>query len=211
MLNIADIMIVIAFLAVALILAICIVIVLYLYFVDRNQKQHPVLRNYPIVGRARYFLEQIGPELRQYLFNNDLEGKPISRVDYQHIVKRAKYKRDVIGFGSVKNFEEPGFYIRNSMFPRLSEELNIDTESKVTTQRYILLNEPLFMQREEKREPNESSAYLLKDKEAIVIGEKCKHPFKLKGQIGMSAMSYGSLGDRAVTALSEGLSIAKVT
>jgi len=211
MLNIADIMIVIAFLAVALILAICIVIVLYLYFVDRNQKQHPVLRNYPIVGRARYFLEQIGPELRQYLFNNDLEGKPISRVDYQHIVKRAKYKRDVIGFGSVKNFEEPGFYIRNSMFPRLSEELNIDTESKVTTQRYILLNEPLFMQREEKREPNESSAYLLKDKEAIVIGEKCKHPFKLKGQIGMSAMSYGSLGDRAVTALSEGLGIAKGT
>ena len=46
-----------------------------------------------------------------------------NNTEYQNIVKTAKYKRDVIGFGSLRNFEEPGFYIRNSMFPKLTEFL----------------------------------------------------------------------------------------
>src|SRR5690625_7379638 len=92
------------------------------YFVlfDRKQKRHSVLRNYPLLGRARYFLEKIGPELRQYWFNSDSEGRPISRDDYEHIVRSSKYKRDVIGFGSKRDFEQEGYYIRNAMFPKLS-------------------------------------------------------------------------------------------
>jgi len=43
---------------------------------DRKQKKHSILRNYPLLGRIRYFLEKIGPELRQYWFNSDTEGKP---------------------------------------------------------------------------------------------------------------------------------------
>ena len=73
---------------------------IYLYSYDRRQKQHSVLRNYPILGKVRYFLEMIGPELRQYLFDSDNEAKPFSREQYGHIVKRSKYVRDVIGFGS---------------------------------------------------------------------------------------------------------------
>lgn len=169
------------------------------------------MRNYPVIGRARYFLETIGPELRQYLFNNDREGKPFSRSEYQHIVKKAKYKRDVIGFGSLRDFEEAGFYIRNSLFPKLTEELKMDQNSKVTTDRYLLIKEPLLTQRIEYLEKDESNAFLLDDSDAIVIGKNTKHPFIVKGQIGMSAMSYGSLGEKAITALSEGLGIAKGT
>lgn len=205
--NIANIMTIIGFVTVVLVLLILLILFIYLYVVDRTQKQHPVLRNYPVLGRIRYFFENIGPELRQYFFNTDLEGKPFSRKDYQHIVKKAKYKRDVVGFGSEKNFEEPGYYVRNSMFPKLTEELQMDPK-KVTTNRYLLLKDPLFTQREERLESHESGSYMLKDKDAIVIGPKARHPFKVKGQIGMSAMSYGSLGDRAITALSEGLGIA---
>jgi glutamate synthase domain-containing protein 2 len=210
-LNIANLLTIIGFVFLAFILVVFIVIGMYLYFIDRTQKQHPVLRNFPVIGRVRYFLEQIGPELRQYLFNNDLEGKPFSRDDYQHIVKKAKYKRDVIGFGSRRDFEDAGFYIRNSMFPKLTEELNMDMDTKVMTNRYLLLNDPLFTQKKEKLERHESSAYLLKDDDAIVIGKNTRNPFKVKGQIGMSAMSYGSLGDHAITALSEGLGMAKGT
>lgn len=39
-----------------------------LLFKDKRQKQHSVLRNYPLLARIRYFGEKIGPELRQYLF-----------------------------------------------------------------------------------------------------------------------------------------------
>lgn len=209
--NIADVFTIIGFAFFALTTVVLVIIGMNLYLIDRSQKQHPILRNYPVIGRARYFLETIGPELRQYLFNNDLEGTPFSRSDYQSIVKKAKYKRDVIGYGSRRDFEEPGYYIRNSMFPKLSEELKMDKNTKVTTDRYLLIKEPLFTQKEERLEKNESLAYLLDDSEAIVIGKNTKYPFIVKGQIGMSAMSYGSLGDRAITALSEGLGIAKGT
>jgi len=204
-------MTIIGFLFSTFIFAALIVTGLYLYFVDRNQKQHPILRNYPLLGRVRYFLEQIGPELRQYLFSSDLEGKPFSRIEYQQVVKKAKYKRDVVGFGSLRDFESSGFYIRNSMFPKVTGELKMDTDTRVKTKRYLLLNEPLFAQRKEEIEEHESLAYLLKDEDAIVIGKDCKHPFIAKGQVGMSAMSYGSLGERAITALSEGLGMAKGT
>lgn len=208
--NLADVLIVIGSILLGILLVVLILFGLYLYFIDRNQKQHPVLRNYPLVGRARYFFETIGPELRQYLFNNDTEGKPFSRNEYQNIVKSAKYKRDVLGFGSLRDFEKPGFYIRNSMFPKLTEELKMD-DMKVTTKKYLLIKEPLFGQRKETFEDDESKAFLLHDDDAIVIGENTKHPFVVKGQIGMSAMSYGSLGNHAITALSEGLGIAKGT
>ncbi|WP_099159780.1 FMN-binding glutamate synthase family protein [Virgibacillus ndiopensis] len=209
--NVADILTIVGFVAIVLVIIILLSIVGYIFFVDRTQKQHPVLRNYPVVGRARYFFEKIGPELRQYFFSNDLEGKPFSRYDYTHIVKKAKYKRDVFGFGSERDFEEPGYYIRNSMFPKLTEELNMDKEVTSTTNRYLLIKDPLFTQRKEYLEEHKSPVYLLKEEDAIVIGEKCKYPFRARGQIGMSAMSYGSLGERAITALSEGLGIAKGT
>lgn len=197
-------------LVVFLLLLVPVLILLYLYVYDRQQKQHSVLRNYPILGKVRYFLEMIGPELRQYLFNGDNEGKPFSRVDYTHVVKRAKYLRDVIGFGSQKDYDQPGYYIRNTMFPKQMDEMKYDRETKVTTYRYVLAREGLFS-RKEPRIKDEACAYLLDEKDAIVIGEQCKYPFKVRGQIGMSAISYGSLGDRAITALSIGLGKAKGT
>src|SRR5699024_11454369 len=132
--------------------------------------------------------EKIGPELRQYFFNNDRESKPISREEYGHIVKKAKHKRDVEGLGSQRDFEKAGYYIRNSMFPKLTEELKMDREAKVTTDRYLLIKDPLFTQREEHLEEENSPVYLLDEKDAIVIGENTsREPFKLRGQIGMSA------------------------
>src|SRR5699024_7861607 len=137
------------------------------------------------------------------------EGKPLSRKDFEHIVKKSKYKRDVLGFGSQRNYEEAGYYIRNSMFPKLTEEIRMDRQSKVITNRYLLLKDPLFTQREEKLEEDESLSYLLDEEDTIIIGENMKKPFRVRGLIGMSAISYGSLGERAITALSEGLGIAK--
>ncbi|GIN85010.1 glutamate synthase large subunit-like protein YerD [Heyndrickxia sporothermodurans] len=209
--NIADLLITILFIFFALLIIVLAVFLIYLLLFDRNQQRHAILRNYPVLGRFRYFFEKIGPEMRQYWFNSDLEGKPFSRDDYEHIVKSAKYKRDVIGFGSKRDFDEEGFFVRNDMFPKLTEELKMDTETKVTTKRYLLLKDPLFTQREEKWEDEESSAYLLHDDDAVVIGPNTRHPFVLKGLIGMSAMSYGSLGKNAITALSKGLGLAKGT
>ena len=50
-------------------------VMLLLYFKDKNQKQHSVLRNFPLLGRVRYIFEMVGPELRQYMFDGDNKGK----------------------------------------------------------------------------------------------------------------------------------------
>lgn len=208
---IADRLVIIGFTILAIIIIVIFIFLLYMLVIDRNQKRHAILRNYPALGRFRYFFEKIGPEMRQYWFDGDREGRPFSRVDYEHIVKGAKYMREVAAFGSKRDFEKKGYYVRNDMFPKLTEEIKMDKETKVKTKRYILLKDPLFSQREEKWEDEESPAYLLHDDDAIVIGPKTEQPFIVKSLIGMSAMSYGSLGNRAITTLSEGLAIAKGT
>lgn len=81
---------------------------------DRRQKQHSVLRNYPVLARARYFLEHIGPELRQYLFLNDNEDKPFTRDQYRHIIIAGKYNSRGDSFGTEMDYNE-GFFINNAV------------------------------------------------------------------------------------------------
>lgn len=192
----------------ALLVGIIIFFTYFLYF-DRKQRKHSILINYPLLGRMRYFLEKIGPELRQYWFHSDSEGKPFSRDEFETIMRSAKYKQDEIGFGSKRDFNKPGYYIRNDMFPKLTEELAVDRETITLTKKYTLVKDPLFTRRVEQSETDESLAYVLKDEDAIVIGEKRKHPFVTKGLIGMSGMSYGALGKNAITALSTGIHMAQ--
>ncbi|MFC4620171.1 FMN-binding glutamate synthase family protein [Camelliibacillus cellulosilyticus] len=184
---------------------------LAMFIHDKRQDRHPILRNYPVLGKIRYFLEAIGPEMRQYWFNNDTEGKPFSRDDYEHVVKTAKYKRDVLGFGSKRDFQAEGFYIRNDMFPKQMDELKMDRDTKVKTRKYLLEKDSLFGLRKEHMVDDESLAYLLHQDDHIVIGERAREPFIIKGLVGMSAMSYGALGKHAITALSLGLGMAKGT
>lgn len=186
------------------------IVLIYLYFLDRRQRQHSVLRNYPLLGRVRYFLEKIGPELRQYLFNHDNSGKPFSRIDYQNIVLPAKYLKEVVSFGSERDFEAAGYYIKNAMFPKQREEMRVSDSDTVSTKRYNLVEDNLFS-RKEHIVADEVKPWLLPEEDAVVIGENCRHPFVVRGLIGMSAMSYGSLGERAITALSTGLGMARGT
>src|SRR5690625_7953083 len=108
---------------------------IFIFFVDRFQRKHSVLKNYPLIGRVRYLLENIGPELRQYLFNPDHGTQPFSRKDYQDIVLPAKYKKRLLSFGSKRDFDEPGYYIKNAMFPKLEEELARSEEGSVGKKR----------------------------------------------------------------------------
>ncbi|PKR77193.1 hypothetical protein CEY16_10660 [Halalkalibacillus sediminis] len=200
----ADILSNVLLIFITLILILPGLLMLYAFFVDRNQKKHSVLRNYPLVGRMRYFLEMVGPELRQYLFSEDGDALPFSRKDYQDIVVPAKYKNRMVSFGSKRNYDDPGYYVKNSMFPKLEQEMAITREPMVPSYLYKIEKEYLFS-RKEHREKAEVDPYLLSKDYEVVIGKHARHPFHVQGMVGMSAMSYGALGDRAITALSIGL------
>ena len=67
---------------------------------DLVQKEHSILRNFPIVGHLRYFAESIGPELRQYWVTNDKEEMPFNRAERSWIYATSKKEKSTFGFGT---------------------------------------------------------------------------------------------------------------
>jgi hypothetical protein len=57
---------------------------------DVLQRDHALLRNFPLVGRARYLLEAIGPELRQYIVAGNDEERPFTRDQRRWIYASSK-------------------------------------------------------------------------------------------------------------------------
>lgn len=181
-------------------------LVLWMYVKDRRQRQHAILKNFPVLGRMRYLIEKTGPEFRQYLFNNDLEGKPFSREQFISTVKAGKYKTRMLGYGSKEDFNTNGYYIVNDMYPTLEEDVRRDRKAEaVLSKVYEIDNERLFT-RQEHRVGESFDPFLLEEQDILTLGKHSgvRHPFRVKGLIGQSGMSYGSLGDRAIEALSIG-------
>ena len=59
-------------------LAIVVFAVIVFWFIeDVTQKKHAVLRNYPVIGRLRYFFEKQGEYFRQYFFVGDRDEMPL--------------------------------------------------------------------------------------------------------------------------------------
>lgn len=85
---------------------------------DALQTKHSVLRNYPILGHARYFMEFIRPELRQYIVESETEETPFSRADRSLVYQRAKGDVDSKAFGTERNVKAPGHeWVSHSMAP----------------------------------------------------------------------------------------------
>lgn len=78
-----------------------------------------VLRNFPVLGRIRYMMEFIRPELRQYFFESETSGRPFSREQRQLVYTRAAGQPDTTPFGTIRDFEDPGYnFTMHSMAPK---------------------------------------------------------------------------------------------
>src|SRR5690242_11473507 len=107
-----------------------------LFVRDVTQKKHSVLRNYPLVGRFRYFFEQLGEYFRQYFFAGDRDEMPFNRATRGWVYRLAKNEPGVIGFGSTYDLHQPGALIFvNHPFPVLEEE-RLPTPSLVLGEGY---------------------------------------------------------------------------
>lgn len=87
---------------------------------DVLQTRHAVLRNYPVIGHLRFFLEFIRPELRQYFIESDTDSAPFSRNQRSLVYARAKRDVDKRPFGTQLNVYETGYeWINHSLQPAL--------------------------------------------------------------------------------------------
>src|SRR5690242_19148138 len=77
---------------------------------DLLQREHTLLRNFPVVGHARYLLEEIGPELRQYLVAGNNEERPFTRDQRRWVYASAKKANNYFGFGTDYDLEYTAGY-----------------------------------------------------------------------------------------------------
>ncbi|MEG2714853.1 MAG: FMN-binding glutamate synthase family protein [Glutamicibacter sp.] len=85
---------------------------------DLLQKKHAILRNFPIVGHARYLFEFIRPEIQQYFIERNTDGRPFNRDTRSLIYARAKGADSHKAFGTELNVNEVGHeYLLHSAAP----------------------------------------------------------------------------------------------
>ena len=92
-----------------------------IYFLDKKQKRHTILRNFPLIGHLRYWSEYLGEFFRQYFFTNDREELPFNRAERSWVYRAAKGVDTTIGFGSTRPLHNTGtLYFVSAPFPVLS-------------------------------------------------------------------------------------------
>ena len=88
---------------------------------DLTQRTHAITRNFPVIGHFRYWFEELGHPLRQYLFAGDLDERPYNRLTRSWVYASAKGQNNLIGFGSQVDAQEPGrVFIVPSLYPTVS-------------------------------------------------------------------------------------------
>ena len=88
---------------------------------DLRQRQHAIVRNFPVVGHFRYLLESVGPELRQYIVTSNDEERPFSRDQRRWVYASSKRQINTFGFGTDNEMEEIDSLVvfKHSPFPVL--------------------------------------------------------------------------------------------
>lgn len=160
---------------------VCTVIAVAIY--DILQRKHAILRNFPVIGHFRYLLEMVGPELRQYIVTDNDEERPFSRDQRRWVYASAKRQNNYFGFGTDNDLElEPNYLIiKHRAFP-------IDSPNP---------GEPKF-----------DPSYSIPCAKVLGSHRNRKHAFRPASIAYVSAMSFGSLGGRAVEALNKGCLLA---
>lgn len=160
-------------------LAIIAVFLLLVAIHDLAQKKHTILRNFPLIGRLRYWLETIGPELRQYIVTSNNEERPFSRDQRRWVYASAKLQNNYFGFGTDKDVElSPNhLIIKHSAFPILTLSKN---------------------------EPGYDPLHSIPAAKVLGRHRQRKHQFRPASIVNISAMSYGSLSAPAVESINLG-------
>src|SRR3954468_24633812 len=149
---------------------------------DLLQREHTLLRNFPVLGHARYLLETVGPELRQYLVAGNNEERPFTRDQRRWVYASAKGDNNYFGFGTDNDLEYTAGYpvINHRTFGRAVPATNLHAGHDVAL----------------------PAAKVLGGARGRAAA------FRPRSVVNVSAMSFGSLSGAAVEALNRGAALA---
>lgn len=143
---------------------------------DIIQKKQTIKHNFPVIGHLRYFLERIGPELRQYIVANNREELPFNRSQRSWIYASSKKENNYSAFGTDQDIHAPGhIFIKPSVFTYYVNDAHV----------------------------NHLDPYFLPCAKVMGQGRRSR-PFRPYSVVNISAMSYGSLSSVAVESMNKG-------
>jgi glutamate synthase domain-containing protein 2 len=149
---------------------------------DLLQREHTLLRNFPVVGHARYLLESIGPELRQYLVAGNNEERPFTRDQRRWVYASAKGENNYFGFGTDNDLEY--------------------------TAGYPVINHRTFGRAVPTTDVHAGHGADLPAAKVLGAARGRRHAFRPASVVNVSGMSFGSLSGAAVEALNRGAALA---
>ncbi|MEE2790022.1 MAG: FMN-binding glutamate synthase family protein [Acidobacteriota bacterium] len=76
---------------------------------DSLQREHAILRNFPIIGHGRYLFEAVRPEIQQYFIELNTDAFPIERELRNIVYQRAKGELETQPFGSQRDVYRIGY------------------------------------------------------------------------------------------------------
>lgn len=109
---------------------------------DMFQSKHTIRRNFPLLGRMRYLLEELGPEMRQYFIETDTAGKPFNRLQRALVYARSKKENSTKPFGTQLDVYDIGYeWINHSIkaisFKDIEENPRVRIGSSQCTKPYM--------------------------------------------------------------------------
>ncbi len=126
-------------------------------------------------------LEEVGPELRQYMFTSNTEERPFNREQRRWIYASSKRENNYFAFGTSRDLESsPNFFIiKHSPFPLPAPD-----------------------------GPDVDEHYRIPVAKVLGAARGRAKAFRPTSVINVSAMSYGALSSNAISALNQGAKIA---
>lgn len=150
---------------------------------DVSQRQHAIMRNFPIIGHFRYWFEAIGPELRQYIVTSNDEERPFSRDERRWIYASSKKQNNYFGFGTDNDLEltPNNLIIKHAVFPFAAPWPG---------------------------SPGYDPEYHIPCAKILGASRGRRYAFRPASVVNISGMSYGSLSAPAVEAMNRGAKLA---
>ncbi|WP_435198740.1 FMN-binding glutamate synthase family protein [Janibacter sp. GS2] len=145
---------------------------------DLVQRRHALKRNFPVVANARYLLEKIGPELRQYIVTSNDEERPFSRDQRTWVYASSKMQNNYVGFGTDNDIEHLEGYpvFKHRTFSDVAASTSMHDSDNIVLPSAKVLGGPRGR----------------------------RHAFRPNSVVNISAMSFGSLSAPAIEAINRG-------
>ena len=135
-----------------------------------------------MIGHARYLIERLGPELRQYVVAGNDEERPFSRDQRRWVYASAKLENNNFGFGTDNDIEHtPG---------------------------YVIIKHRTFGTAAPPTAPHVGEHAWLPCAKVLGAARGRRHAFRPDSVVNISGMSFGALSGNAVTALNRGAALA---